>query len=121
MSLAHGPDGALYVVDMCRAVIEHPEFMPPELRNRPDLLLGKEKGRIWRISAKEPKEPLPIPDFSSDSGKLLPWVPGKGGNGKSLTGLFISRLASRSGNLCSNRPSHLPRLTGVFMPFGYWL
>jgi putative membrane-bound dehydrogenase-like protein len=71
VSLAHGPDGALYVVDMCRAVIEHPEFMPPELRNRPDLLFGKEKGRIWRISAKEPKEPLPIPDFSSDSGKVV--------------------------------------------------
>jgi hypothetical protein len=49
VSLAHGPDGALYVVDMYRAVIEHPEFMPPELKERPDLLLGKERGRIWRI------------------------------------------------------------------------
>ena len=34
---------------MYRAVIEHPEFMPPELKNRPDLTLGKERGRIWRI------------------------------------------------------------------------
>ncbi len=49
VSLAHGPDGALYVVDMYRAVIEHPEFMPPELKNRPDLTLGKDRGRIWRI------------------------------------------------------------------------
>jgi putative membrane-bound dehydrogenase-like protein len=47
--LADGPDGALYVVDMYRAVIEHPEFMPPELKNRPDLTLGKNRGRIWRI------------------------------------------------------------------------
>jgi putative membrane-bound dehydrogenase-like protein len=47
--LADGPDGALYVVDMYRAVIEHPEFMPPELKNRPDLVLGRDKGRIWRI------------------------------------------------------------------------
>lgn len=47
--LSHGPDDALYMVDMYRAVIEHPEFMPPELKNRPDLTLGKEKGRIWRI------------------------------------------------------------------------
>lgn len=47
--LSDGPDGALYVVDMYRAVIEHPEFMPPELKNRPDLTLGKDKGRIWRI------------------------------------------------------------------------
>ncbi len=49
VSLAHGPDGALYVVDMYRAVIEHPEFMPAELKDRPDLTLGKDKGRIWRI------------------------------------------------------------------------
>jgi putative membrane-bound dehydrogenase-like protein len=49
VSLAHGPDGALYVVDMYRAVIEHPEFMPPELQKRPDLTLGKDRGRIWRI------------------------------------------------------------------------
>jgi putative heme-binding domain-containing protein len=47
--LADGPDGALYVVDMYRAVIEHPEFMPPELKNRPDLVLGRDRGRIWRI------------------------------------------------------------------------
>jgi putative membrane-bound dehydrogenase-like protein len=47
--LAEGPDGALYVVDMYRAVIEHPEFMPPELKNRPDMTAGKDKGRIWRI------------------------------------------------------------------------
>ncbi|HKI32719.1 MAG TPA: PVC-type heme-binding CxxCH protein [Gemmataceae bacterium] len=47
--LANGPDGAMYVVDMYRAVIEHPEFMPPELKNRPDMTLGKDRGRIWRI------------------------------------------------------------------------
>lgn len=47
--LTSGPDGAMYVVDMCRAVIEHPEFMPEELKQRPDLLWGKDRGRIWRI------------------------------------------------------------------------
>ncbi len=52
VSLAHGPDGALYVVDMYRAVIEHPDFMPPELKGRPDLTLGKNRGRIWRIVPK---------------------------------------------------------------------
>jgi putative membrane-bound dehydrogenase-like protein len=47
--LSEGPDGALYVVDMYRAVIEHPEFMPPELKSRPDLTAGKDRGRIWRV------------------------------------------------------------------------
>jgi len=49
VNLFHGPDGAFYVVDMYRAVIEHPQFMPPELKNRPDVLLGQDRGRIWRI------------------------------------------------------------------------
>lgn len=53
--LTHGPDGAMYVVDMYRAVIEHPDFMPPELKNRPDLWAGKDKGRIWRIVPKDHK------------------------------------------------------------------
>jgi putative membrane-bound dehydrogenase-like protein len=60
--LAHGPDGALYVVDMARAVIEHPQFMPTELKNRPDLLVGKDKGRIWRI----------VPDSNSDRDRPRP-------------------------------------------------
>jgi putative membrane-bound dehydrogenase-like protein len=49
VSLAHGPDGALYVVDMYREVIEHPQFMTPEYKARANLTAGKDKGRIWRI------------------------------------------------------------------------
>jgi putative membrane-bound dehydrogenase-like protein len=52
VSMELGPDGALYVVDMYRAVIEHPEFMPDELKTRPDLRLGDDRGRIYRVSAK---------------------------------------------------------------------
>lgn len=49
VNLTYGPDGALYVVDMYRAVIEHPQFMPEELKTRRDLLEGIDRGRIWRI------------------------------------------------------------------------
>lgn len=48
----NGPDGNLYVVDMYRAVIEHPEWVPPELKNRPDERWGDDRGRIWRIRSK---------------------------------------------------------------------
>ncbi|WP_417849682.1 PVC-type heme-binding CxxCH protein [Thalassoglobus sp.] len=54
VNLAHGPDKALYVVDMYRAVIEHPQFMPVELKDRPDLTLGLDKGRIWRVVRSQP-------------------------------------------------------------------
>jgi putative membrane-bound dehydrogenase-like protein len=49
VDLASGPDGALYVVDMYRAVIEHAEWVPAELKNRPDLYDGSDRGRIYRI------------------------------------------------------------------------
>jgi putative membrane-bound dehydrogenase-like protein len=52
VDLANGPDGALYVVDMYRAVIEHPEWVPAELKNRPDLYDGSDRGRIYRIVAR---------------------------------------------------------------------
>lgn len=58
-----GPDGALYIVDMYRAVIEHPDFVPDELKKRPDLMLGTDRGRIWRIvpaAAERPQQPAPI-------------------------------------------------------------
>ncbi len=58
VALAAGPDGCLYVADMCRAVIEHPDFMPEELKQRPDLRHGDDRGRIWRItSAKAGERP----------------------------------------------------------------
>ena len=34
--LAHGPDGALYVCDMYRKTIEHPDYLPVEIRKRTD-------------------------------------------------------------------------------------
>lgn len=62
VSMTQAPDGSLLGVDMYRAVIEHPEFMPAELKNRPDLVKGRNKGRIWRIAPKGTK-PLRKPTF----------------------------------------------------------
>lgn len=56
VNLSNGPDGALYVVDMYRAVIEHPQYMPDELKKRPDLNLGNDLGRIYRIVPSDKKK-----------------------------------------------------------------
>jgi putative heme-binding domain-containing protein len=45
-----GPDGALYVVDMARLVLEHPEWVPAEMARRMQLRGGETLGRIWRIA-----------------------------------------------------------------------
>ncbi|MBM3877225.1 MAG: c-type cytochrome [Verrucomicrobia bacterium] len=47
--LKTGPDGALYIADMYRLIIEHPEYFPEELKSRPDMRDGDDKGRIWRV------------------------------------------------------------------------
>ncbi len=49
--LADGPDGALYIADMYRKVIEHPEYLPGEVRKHMDFESGKDKGRIWRLGS----------------------------------------------------------------------
>lgn len=47
--LKTGPDGALYIADMYRAVLEHPEWIAPETQARLDLRAGSDKGRIYRV------------------------------------------------------------------------
>jgi putative membrane-bound dehydrogenase-like protein len=47
-----GPDGALYVVDMYRQVLEHPEWIPAEIVKGLDIRAGEDKGRIYRITKK---------------------------------------------------------------------
>jgi putative membrane-bound dehydrogenase-like protein len=44
-----GPDGALWVVDMYRYVIEHPRWIPPEDVADLDVRAGSHLGRIYRV------------------------------------------------------------------------
>lgn len=57
VQFAMGPEGALYIADMCREVIEHPKSLPPQIKSQLDLTSGRDRGRIYRVvpSAGEPK------------------------------------------------------------------
>ena len=44
-----GPDGALYIADMYRMVLEHPEWITKDIQARLDLRAGEDKGRIYRV------------------------------------------------------------------------
>lgn len=44
-----GPDGALWIADMYRAVIEHPEWIPQAWQRKLDLRAGTDRGRIYRV------------------------------------------------------------------------
>ena len=60
VDLANAPDGTLYLVDMCREVIEHPWSLPESIKKLVDLNSGRDRGRIYRIvpdGFKQPKLP----------------------------------------------------------------
>ncbi|HZN59790.1 MAG TPA: PVC-type heme-binding CxxCH protein, partial [Planctomycetota bacterium] len=49
VAFADGPDGALYVLDMYRETIEHPDSIPESIKSHVDLKSGDDRGRIYRI------------------------------------------------------------------------
>lgn len=51
VQLGGGPDGAFYIADMYREVIEHPKSLPPMIKSQVDLNSGNDRGRIWRVVA----------------------------------------------------------------------
>jgi putative membrane-bound dehydrogenase-like protein len=71
VNAASGPDGALYIVDFYRELVEHPLYVPAEVRGGIDFGRGRGRGRIWRV--------LP-PGFASEPGSA-------DGGGKPLLGV----------------------------------
>ena len=64
VSMHTAPDGALWVVDMYRHVIEHPEWIPSHWEERLDLRAGHDRGRLYRIAPKG-HHPEPMPDLTA--------------------------------------------------------
>ena len=63
VNTATGPDGALYVIDFYREMVEHPDFVTPDLRKAVDFRRWEDRGRIWRIrpaSGPTAAGPLPV-------------------------------------------------------------
>ncbi len=73
VSFATGPDGALYVVDMYRGIVQHGPYMTDYLKEQ-TLERNLDKpinlGRIWRITPTG-WEPKPVPDLSQRSTEEL--------------------------------------------------
>jgi putative membrane-bound dehydrogenase-like protein len=69
-SIRIGPDGALWVADMYRHVIEHPQWIPPDWQKRLDLRAGHDQGRIYRVYPIG-TTPRPIPRLDRLEGPRL--------------------------------------------------
>ena len=79
VQFANAPDGALYVIDMYREVIEHPKSLPPEIKQQVDLTSGADRGRLYRV----------VPE--SFAGRPRPDL------GAATTGDLVKTLSHRNG------------------------
>jgi len=70
VNMTVGPDGAMYVVDMYRKVIEHPEWIPDEIEKTLDLESGKDKGRIYKITKAGTKNSFDLSQLKSSAGLI---------------------------------------------------
>jgi putative membrane-bound dehydrogenase-like protein len=59
VQLGDGPDGAVYIADMYREVIEHPKSLPPMIKKHLDLTSGRDRGRIWRLKPNDFAKRMP--------------------------------------------------------------
>ncbi|EAZ79367.1 DUF7133 domain-containing protein [Algoriphagus machipongonensis] len=71
--LSNGPDGALYIADMYRGLIQHGEYLTPYLREQTigrGLILPVHLGRIWKV-VPEDFDPSKTPKLSEASNEEL--------------------------------------------------
>jgi mono/diheme cytochrome c family protein/glucose/arabinose dehydrogenase len=75
--LATGPDGALYVADMYRGLIQHGAYVTPYLREQTlkrKLVQPIHRGRIWRIVPEGQKPPQNIKLSEATSAELVEYL-----------------------------------------------
>lgn len=66
VQFANGPDGGLWIIDMQREVIEHPNSIPPDIKRHIDLDSGRDTGRLWRLTGTAHRR-RPTPKLSKSS------------------------------------------------------
>jgi putative membrane-bound dehydrogenase-like protein len=72
VNVTTGPDGALYVVDYYRQMIEHPEWASTHVhQHEKDTYAGQDRGRIWRITPAGRGLPWPNVRLGSSSDQEL--------------------------------------------------
>jgi len=117
--LRTGPDGALWVADMYRAVIEHPEWIPAEMQARYDLRGGSDRGRIYRIFPVGARLRR-IPDYSAmPTGDLVGQFDSPGGAVRDLVQQVLIERQDKSSiprlkRLCAESEHATARLHAMY-------
>jgi len=110
--LAKGPEGAMYVADMYRKVIEHPDYLSEEVRKHTEFETGKTMGRIWRVRADKEPDPksVALAAFSSLSDSVFAKII-RAGDDDSATG--IQHLAQAAWSYAEDKWMRNGVLSGI--------
>ena len=89
----NAPDGTIWVVDMVRQVIEHPQWIPTSWQQRLNVRAGSGLGRIYRVRRQD-YQPSQLPEINQASeSQLLQWL---GTDNGALRDLAAQQLLWRS-------------------------
>ncbi|MBI5394085.1 MAG: c-type cytochrome [Verrucomicrobia bacterium] len=70
MNLGHAPDGAIWIADFYREIIEDYSAIPRYLQQQYGLTHGMNHGRIWRLVHEQMPKPLPADMSQLNAGQL---------------------------------------------------
>lgn len=105
-----GVDGCLYIVDMHRAVIEHPKFIPAESLEQLDVNAGRDQGRILRIRrADVPPRPILRLDHLKAKGLAAAIDSPNGPQRDSAQQMLIERRGVKAASLLKQIVRNSPR------------
>lgn len=96
VDICEGPKGEIYIVDMYRAVIEHPDWVPKELKERTDQRYGDQHGRIYRVTRRDANALNSTPVESTPTYKdIANWIRHSDSWNRSVASrLFLERMSS---------------------------
>ena len=108
-----GPDGALYIVDMYRFVIEHPRWISAERLAQLDVRAGDDRGRIYRLVPKG-KKLSPIQNLRKlSTTKLVAALDTPNGTTRDLVHLELTQRGDQDAVLLLEELSGKARLPAV--------
>ena len=93
IGLEHGPDGALYLIDMQREVIEHPDYIPAKVLQGLDVRGGENRGRTIRYS-NVVRELKPIGQWTGDRLELTVDLAGAAAEGRAGCAVIVQQGAT---------------------------
>jgi putative heme-binding domain-containing protein len=109
---------------MYRKVIEHPDYLPEEVRKRTDFETGRNLGRIWRVRSQKSPTPVALPGTREEWNQQAPAIIARSESWPAQTAFRIlteERAAKRQAEIkaalderaTASGYAHLLRLLGI--------